>query len=77
MLKVFGNVQLLCSRLDVMVESKQEARRCKKLLHSMHTEELLTSFYVSFKETTVYRKVTLAQLKVTLAQLKVTLAQLM
>ena len=41
MLKVFGNVQLLCSRLDVMVESKQEARRCKKLLHSMHTEELL------------------------------------
>ena len=36
MLKVFGNVQLLCSRLDVMVESKHEARRCKKLLHSMH-----------------------------------------
>ena len=35
----------------------------------------LTSFYVRFKETTVYRKVTLAQLKVTLAQLKVTLAQ--
>ena len=40
-------------------------------LYSLQTnihDSVNTLFYVRFKETTVYRKVTLAQLKVTLAQ---------